>query len=154
METRTLERIIAEHAFFAGLSAEYARLLVSCASNAAFQAGKYILREGEEANEFYLVRQGRVAIEINRSQGMPIIVDTVGEGEILGWSWLLPPYTWRFHARAVESTRAIALDGKCLRAKCEEDHDLGYELLKRFSRVMNRRLDATRIQLLDVYAAR
>ena len=154
METRTIEKIIAEHPFFAGLSSEYSRLLVNCASNVAFQPGKYILREGEEANEFYLIRQGRVAIEINPSQGRPIVVDTVGEGEILGWSWLLPPYIWRFHARAMESTRAVALDGKCLRAKCEQDHDLGYELLKRFSQVMNRRLDATRIQLLDVYAAR
>ena len=154
METRTIEKIIAEHPFFAELSQEYARLLVNCASNAAFQAGKYILREGEEANEFYLIRHGRVAIEINPTQGKPIVVDTVSEGEILGWSWLLPPYTWRFHARAMESTRAIALDGKCLRTKCEHDHDLGYELLKRFARVLNRRLDATRIQLLDVYAAR
>jgi CRP-like cAMP-binding protein len=82
------------------------------------------------------------------------VVDTIGEGEILGWSWLLPPYHWKFHARATEAVRAIALDGKCLRTKCEQNHDLGYELLKRFSQIMSRRLDATRLQLLDVYGAR
>jgi CRP-like cAMP-binding protein len=154
METQTLERTIAEHPFFADLESYYTTLLVSCASNARFDSGKYILREGEEANEFYLIRQGRVAIEIAPPQRKPIVVDTLGEGEILGWSWLLPPYQWKFQARAAEAVRAIALDAKCLRTKCEQNHDLGYELLKRFAQIMNRRLDATRIQLLDVYAAR
>ena len=87
-----------------------------------------------------------------RPQRKPIMLATLGEGEILGWSWLLPPYLWRFHAHAVESTRAIALDGKCLRTKCEQNHDLGYEMLKRFAQIMEQRLEATRLQLLDVYA--
>ena len=153
METQTLESIIAGHEFFAGLEPSYTALLVSCASNVGFEAGRYILREGQEANEFYLIRQGRVSIEIAPPQGKSIAVDSLGEGDILGWSWLLAPYHWKFHARAVEKVRAIALDGRCLRNKCEQNHDLGYELLKRFSQIMNRRLDATRIQLLDVYAA-
>jgi len=87
-------------------------------------------------------------------QHKPLIVSTLGEGEILGWSWLLPPYQWRFHAHAVDDTRAIALDGKCLRNKCEQNHDLGYELLKRFYRIIDQRLEAARFQLLDVYATR
>jgi CRP-like cAMP-binding protein len=153
METQSLEKIVAEHPFFANLEIGHTNLLAGCASNVRFAAGAYILREGQEANEFFLVRGGRVAIEIAAPQRRPIIVDTVGEGEILGWSWLLPPYRWRFDARAVEPTHAIALEGKCLRAKCELNHDLGYEVLKRFSQIMNRRLDATRIQLLDVYGA-
>jgi len=154
METQTLEKIIAGHPFFADLEPSYISLLVGCSSNVRFEAGHQILREGDEANEFYLVRQGSVALEIRASQRHPIIVETIGEGEILGWSWLLPPYTWKFHARAVEATRAIALDGKCLRTKCEQNHDLGYEVLKRFAQIMERRLEATRMQLLDVYAAR
>lgn len=154
MQTETLEKVITEHPFFADFESYYAGLLVSCATNVSFAAGKYILREGEEANHFYLIRQGLVALEISRPQPKPIVVDTLGEGEILGWSWLLPPYAWKFDARAAEAVRAIALDGKCLRMKCEQNHELGYELLKRFSQIMNRRLDATRIQLLDVYAAR
>jgi len=154
METQTLEKVIAEHPYFADLESYYTSLLVSCASNVRFEAGKYLWREGQEANEFYLIRQGRVAIEMNPSHGKPIVVDTLGEGEILGWSWLLPPYIWKFNARATELTRALALDGKCLRSKCEANHNLGYELLKRFSLVMERRLDAARFQLLDVYASR
>jgi CRP/FNR family transcriptional regulator, cyclic AMP receptor protein len=149
----TLERIIAEHPFFAGLEPQYASVLAGCASNVRFDAGVYIFNEGQEANEFYLIRHGRVALEIFAPQRKPTIVETLGEGEILGWSWLLPPYQWRFHARAAEQTRAIALDGRCLRTKCEQNHDLGYELLKRFAKIIERRLEATRLQLLDVYAA-
>jgi len=154
MKTQTIEQIIAQHPFFEGLESYYTSLLAGCASNARFEAGKYILREGEEANEFYMIRQGRVAVEISPPHRKAIVVDKVGEGEILGWSWLLPPYTWAFHARCETDTRVIALDGKCLRSKCEQNHDLGYELLKRFAQIMNRRLDATRIQLLDLYATR
>ena len=94
-----------------------------------------------------------MGLEIVAPPRTPTTVETLGEGEILGWSWLLPPYHWRFHARAVEATRAIALDGRCLRSKCEENHDLGYELLKRFAKIIERRLEATHLQLMDVYAA-
>jgi len=148
----TLERIIAEHSFFTGLEPYYANLLTGCASNVRFEAGTYIFKEGEEANEFYLLRSGKVALEIFAPQRKPIMLATLGEGEILGWSWLLPPYQWRFHAHALEKVRAIALDGKCLRSKCEQNHDLGYEILKRFAQIMEQRLEATRLQLLDVYA--
>jgi len=150
----TLERILAEHSFFAGLESYYANLLVGCAANVRFNAGTYILKEGEEANEFYVIRTGKVALEIFAPQRKPIMVETLGEGDILGWSWLLPPYHWKFHARAVEETRALALDGKCLREKCEQNHDLGYELLKRFTQIIDRRLEATRFQLLDVYGSK
>jgi len=148
----TLERIIGQHPFFDGLGSDYAALLASCACNRRFKAGEYILREGNEANEFYLIRSGRVALETFAPQRRPIIVATLADGDILGWSWLLPPHVWKFHAHAVEDTRALALDGKCLRMKCEENHDLGYELLKRFAQIVSQRLEATRFQLLDVYS--
>lgn len=150
----TLERIIAEHPFFEGLESYYTGLLTGCASNVRFTAGTYIFKEGEEANTFYLIRAGKVALEILPPQSRPITVETLTEGELLGWSWLLPPYVWNFHAHALQDTRAIAIDGKCLRNKCEQNHDLGYEVLKRFSQIMARRLQATRFQLLDVYAAK
>jgi CRP/FNR family cyclic AMP-dependent transcriptional regulator len=150
----TLERIIAEHSFFTGLEDAFIDLMVSCASNVRFKKGEYIFKEGDPANTFYLLRAGRVALEVFAPQRKPIIVATLAEGEILGWSWLLAPYQWKFHAHAVEDIRAIALDGKCLRTKCEENHDLGYEVLKRFTGIIERRLEATRLQLLDVYAVR
>jgi CRP/FNR family cyclic AMP-dependent transcriptional regulator len=147
----TLERILAEHPFFKGLEEPYLQLLIGCASNVRFNAGEVIFREGEEANRFYLIRQGKVAVETFAPGRGPIIIQTLGEGELVGWSWLIAPYRWRFDGRAVELTRAIALDGECLRGKCEEDHNLGYELMKRVAGVMERRLEATRLQLLDVY---
>jgi CRP/FNR family transcriptional regulator, cyclic AMP receptor protein len=150
----TLERIIAEHPFFADLEPYYTNLLTGCAANVRFPSGTYIFKEGGEANDFYLIRTGKVALEIFAPQRKPIIVATLGGGDILGWSWLLPPYHWKFHAHAVEETRAIALDGKCLRTKCEANHDLGYEVLKRFAQIIDHRLEATRLQLMDIYATR
>ncbi len=147
----TLERVIAEHPFLKDLAPEHLRLIAGCASNVRFKAGQFLFGEGEEADKFYMIRQGKVALQIPASPRSAITLQTIGEGEILGWSWLIPPYRWRFDARALELTRAIALDGKCLRTKSEEDHNLGYELLKRFSQVITERLEATRLQLLDVY---
>jgi len=150
----TLERIITEHSFFADLDHAFLNLVVGCASNVRFGAGTYIFKENDEANAFYLIREGKVALEISAPQHKPIIVDTLDVGDILGWSWLLPPFQWKFNAHAITGLRAIALDGECLRTKCEENHDLGYELLKRFAKIIERRLEATRFQLLDVYGSR
>jgi len=149
----SLERVLVEHPLLKGCQRQYIQLLVGCASNVRFNAGETILRQGEEANLLYLIRQGRVALEIPDSGRGSIIVQTLGEGDVLGWSWAITPYRWHFDARAVEVTRAIALDGKCLRDKCEVDHDLGYEVMRRVTHVMEHRLQATRLQLLDVYGA-
>jgi CRP-like cAMP-binding protein len=147
----TLEPIIREQPFFQGLEERYIKLVTGCGKNVRFEAGQVIFKEGEAANEFYLIREGLVALEVVVPQRGSTAVQTVGEGDMLGWSWLFPPHRWRFQARTQQPTRALAFDGKCLRAKCEEDHDLGYELLKRFSRIVTERLEATRVQLLDLY---
>ncbi len=148
---RTLESLLAEHPFFKGLDPRYLELLAGCASNVRFNAGEFIFREGGEANQFYLIRHGKVALEVFVPERGPVTIQTIDAGDVLGWSWLFPPYRWHFDARAVELTRAIAFDGQCLRTKCDEDHDLGYELMKRFARIITERLQATRLQLLDVY---
>jgi len=106
---------------------------------------------GEEANQFFVLRQGKVTVELSAAGRKPIVIQILEGGEILGWSWLVPPYQWRFDARAIEPTRAIAFYGKCLRTQCEEDHDLGYELLKHFTTIIGERLDAASLQLLDTY---
>jgi CRP/FNR family cyclic AMP-dependent transcriptional regulator len=146
-----LERILAEHPFLKGLEQRHLDLIVGCASNVVFNEDQYLFREGEEANSFYVIRKGIVAVEVFTAEKGPVIIDTLTDGEILGWSWLIPPYNWRFDAHALAPTRAIALDGKCLRTKCEKDYSLGYELLKRFSQVIEERLQATRLQILDLY---
>ena len=147
----TLEPILAAHPFFHDLDACHLGILVGCASNVRFAAGAFVFRAGEEANHFYLVRQGRIALQIAAPGCQALTIQTIAEGEILGWSWLIPPYHWLYDAQAAIETRAVALDGKCLRTKCEADHELGYEILKRFAHVMEQRLHATRLQLLDVY---
>jgi CRP/FNR family cyclic AMP-dependent transcriptional regulator len=151
MTMENLERMLTEHPFFKGLNKRCLQLLVGCASNVRFDAGQVIFREGEEADLFFLIRHGKVAVETFAPNRGAVIIQTLGEGDLLGWSWLIEPYRWRFEARAVELTRAIALDGACLRGKCEEDHELGYELMRRVAHVIEHRLQATRLQLLDVY---
>ncbi len=143
--------ILSEHPFLKGLDKHHIDLITGCAQNMRFDAGEIICREGEEADSFYIIRQGKVALQIYTPGQGSIIIDTLGDGEILGWSWLIPPHQWRFDAVASELTRAIALDGKCLRSKCEADHDLGYELLKRFASIVDERLESTRIRLVDLY---
>ncbi len=149
-----LKNILSSHPFFKSLKEEYLALVVGCASNVRFEAGKTILREGEEANDFFLIRAGKVSVQLMTPNKGPVIIETLSEGDILGWSWLVPPYTWHFDAKALELTRVIALDGKCLRNKCESDHSLGYELMKRFADIMIKRLESTRLQLLDLYGDR
>jgi CRP/FNR family cyclic AMP-dependent transcriptional regulator len=151
MDTHSLESVIRQHVFFDGLEDRYIRFVTSCAKNARFEANQQIFREGEPANSFYFIREGLVSVELTIPQRGPKTVQTVRDGDVLGWSWLTPPFRWHFDARAVQPTHALVFDGKCLRAKCEEDHDLGYEILKRFTNVVTERLDATRLQLLDLY---
>jgi CRP-like cAMP-binding protein len=147
----TLEPLLADHPFLKGLEPASLNLLVGCASNVRFNAGQFLFHEGEQANEFFIVRDGRVALEIHVPDRGNVILQTVTAGGILGWSWLFPPYHWHSDARAIEPTRAISLDGACLRRKCEATPSLGYELMKRFARVLDESLHATRLQLIDVY---
>ena len=147
----TLAPLLREHAFFKDLEPKFIEMIVGCSSNQRYKKGSYLFKEGEEANDFFLIREGRVAIEIPLHEGHPIILQTVEEGDILGWSWMLPPYFWHFDARAEEDTRVISLNGRCIRAECERNHTLGYEMLKRFAQIIEKRLEATRLQLLDVY---
>lgn len=149
----TLKTYLVEHPFLKDLNPDQLELITGCASNVRFNSGELIFREGDDANHFYMIRHGKVAIELFAPDRGSIKVETIGEGEVFGWSWLVAPYKWNFDARAVELTRAVALDGKCLRTKCDEDHDLGYELLNRFMVIMMERFQATRIQLLDLYNA-
>jgi CRP/FNR family cyclic AMP-dependent transcriptional regulator len=146
-----LESLLAEHPFFRGFDPRYVSLIADCGSNVHFEAGQYIFHEGEPADRFYVIRHGRVALETYVPERGPFVVETVSEGDVLGWSWLFPPYRWYFDARAVNLTRAIALDGECLRRRCEVDYRFGFELTQAFAEIIMERLRATRLRLLDVY---
>jgi CRP/FNR family transcriptional regulator, cyclic AMP receptor protein len=147
----TVEELLAHHPFFAGLGGDAMRLIAGCASNVHFAAGEFIFGEGEAASRFYVIRHGRAALQVHSPARGPLLIDTMDQGEVLGWSWLVPPYRYFCDAQAVTPVSAIALDGDCLRGKCEADPELGYQLLKRVTAVMYQRLQSTRIRLLDLY---
>ncbi|MFP3944218.1 MAG: cyclic nucleotide-binding domain-containing protein [Alphaproteobacteria bacterium] len=146
-----LERIVREHPFFSGFDDEFCKTVGGCARNVRFEAGDYLFHEGEAADRLYLLRSGRVSLETVMPGRAAVTFQTLDEGDMVGVSWLIPPYRWAYDAKALDLTRAIAMDATCLRRKCEEDHDLGYEMMKRFVPVLVERLHATRLQMLDVY---
>jgi CRP-like cAMP-binding protein len=146
-----MEEVLGSHPFFAGLNAGAMRLIAGCASNVHFAEGEFLFEEGHEANQFWVIRRGRVAMQMESPGQGAIVTDTMDEGEVVGWSWLVPPYRFFADGRAVTPVSATALDGACLRGKCEADPELGYQLLKRVTSVMYQRLQSTRIRLLDLY---
>jgi CRP-like cAMP-binding protein len=149
--TEFFEGVLESTPIFSDMKRDHITTIAGCAMNMRFPAGERIYAEGDPADKFLIVREGRVAIDMETPHRGVLTVQTVGPGDVVGWSWLFPPYTWHYNARAVRDTRAIALDGKCLRGKIERDVELGYEIMKRFSAVMLDRLEATRMQLMDIY---
>jgi CRP/FNR family cyclic AMP-dependent transcriptional regulator len=154
MTITTLEPLLKAHPFFAGIKPEYLRLVTGCAINVRFGKGAVVAREGTPEDQFYLIREGKVAVSTNVPGRAPVTVQTLTTDDVLGWSWIFPPYQWTFDVTALDDVLAIGIDGKCLRGKCEADPALGYDLMKRVARVMTSRLQATRLQLLDVYGKR
>ena len=147
----TLDEVIARAPLFAGLSEDDLALIAGCARNVGFDEDELLFREGDPADTFYLVRRGRVALELHAPERGGLVIETIEPDDVVGWSWLFEPYRWHFDARAATDVRAVAFDGACLRGKCEEDKELGYELMKRFGQVMIDRLQHARVRLLDVY---
>jgi len=148
---RFIEDLIAESPVLGGLRPEHLKLIAGCAQNVRFDDGEMILREGAAADRFYFLRSGAVALEIAVPGREPLVIETLGPGDALGWSWLFDPYRWQYDARALEPVGAVAFDAVCLRGKCDADPRLGYDLMGRFASVLLRRLQATRLQLVDVY---
>lgn len=142
------EQLLAEHPFLKDMKRRHLQFLAKCASELHFDAGRYILREGDVADYLYLIRHGKVALgTIVPDRGFTTL-EVLEDGEVLGWSWFIPPYHWHFTGLAILPTSVIAMDGKCLREKCEADHDFGYELVKRLALILGQRLRTARRQLL------
>jgi len=153
-EHETMLTRVALHPFLAGMNPRPLALLTDCAIPVEFKKGQTILREGEMANRFYLIESGKVVLESGEGFGDPVIIETIGAGDLLGWSWMFPPYVWHFTARAVEPTTAIFFYGTILREYCERDDSLGYELFKRITPVMLKRLQGARRKMLSLHAHR
>jgi CRP-like cAMP-binding protein len=143
---KTLNDSITHHALFAGMKPEHLGLLTEDAKTADFKAGELLFREREPANQFYLIDRGRIALEAHEPTDGTREVQTLGPGDVIGWSWLFPPFAWHFQARAIEPVSVIVLSGAHLLVIAERDHDFGYELMKRVAQVVIRRLQATRKQ--------
>ena len=148
---RSIAELTGASPAFAGLEPRHLELIAGCGENARFPSGAALFRAGEHADRFFLVRHGAVALELTVPQREPVTIETLHDGELVGWSWLFEPHRWMFDAHAVEDTAVVVFDGACLRGKCEADHELGYQLMQRFAAVLVNRLQATRLQLLDVY---
>jgi len=149
-----LEQLIRAHPFSQGMSDEHIDMLKGCAKNVRFRPGTFLLKEGEEAGTFYWVREGKVAMELHAPPQGTIQIDSRKAGEALGWSWLVAPYRWFCDARAIEDVRALAFDGVCLRGKFDQDPQLAHEMYRRFVPMIHRSLQATQLQLMDVYGAK
>jgi len=154
MQITGLDAVIREHPLFKGLDEDTLALVAGCARNVHFPAGGYLFREGGPADEFYLLRVGRVALEAASPGRGTLTILTLGAGEVAGVSWLVAPYRWRHDARAVDDVRATGVNADCLRRKCETDPRLGYELMKRLVQILLKRLQTTRLQMLDVYGGK
>jgi len=148
---RTIEDLLAENAALGTLAPEHRELIAGCGQNRSFQGGEYLLREGDPANTFFVLRSGDVALETFAPQRGSMTVETLHEGDLLGWSWLVAPYRTMFDARALGTIHAIAFDGGCLRGKLAADPALGYDVFRLFTEVIVERLQNTRVRLLDVY---
>ncbi len=151
MTIQTFESVLAEHPFFKDMPQPHLDTVTGCVANVVFKPGDFLFREGQAADRFYVIREGRVAVEVFVPNKGPVTLETEEGGEVLGWSWLFPPYKSMFDARALNAVRALSVDGACLRTKCEKDTSLGYELMKRFTQLVVGRLQALRMQLLDLY---
>lgn len=150
MSTSSIRDLLAEQSVLRDLEPADIDLMAGCGHNEVFAPGTFLAREGETADRFYIVRQGKVALELHAPTG-PLLIETLGAGELVGWSWLFPPYRWTYDVEAIDQTRVTTIESACLRAKCDSDPAFGYRLMKRFAQVIVDRLQATRFRLLDLY---
>jgi CRP-like cAMP-binding protein len=141
---------LGSHPFLTDLDSKYIAQLAAFAQRRTFQPGDYLWRQGDPADVLFLMQSGEVALEISIPHQGPLPFETLVGSEILGWSWLVPPYRYRFDARAVSIVEVFALDGKSIRNSCNEDQGLGYQLLKRLTPLIAHRLEMALLRLLEL----
>ena len=150
-EQQETESTLLEYGFFNAMDNRARALIADCARIQVFEAGEFIYREGDAADEFYVITNGTVALEVHVPGRESLVIETIEDGEVLGWSWLVPPHHSRFDARAVGLVRTICIDAGCLREELERDHEIGYQFYRQFLPVVTDRLAAARLQVIDMY---
>jgi CRP-like cAMP-binding protein len=151
---KAIEDLLAELPFFSDLDPSYRRLVAGCGRNHTFRNREMLMKQGDDADQFFVIRRGKVALHLHLAERGEVTIATLDPGEIVGLSWLFPPYKVQFDARSIGLVSVIAFDAACLRDKCDADPVLGYDLMKRFTRTIMARLQATRLQYLDMYGTR
>lgn len=154
METHSLARSLKDHSLVKGLLDGHVDFLSGCTKNVRIASGRFLFREGARADELYLVRSGKIALEVHDGGRGTAVVETIGADDTLGWAAINPPYRWSLDARALEPTLLFAIDSACLRQKLEADHSFGYAFTKRLMNEIHDRLERVRLQALDVYRVR
>ena len=149
MNKQSIEDYLSSHAFFSGLDENFMQFASNSATELQLKKGDILFRQGEPADKFFLLRRGQVSVQVPALVGPALEIQHLGEDQILGWSWLMPPFRWHFLARAVEDTDLIEFDGSAILAHCEEDPKFGYELFKRFAALMSERLEVARQKMID-----
>lgn len=148
---KTIADSLTEHEFFKDLSQDDLTFIAGCGKRVAFHEGDVIAKPGEPADLFYLITHGQVSLLIDHTPRKPFLFQTLGPDEIVGLSWLIPPYRWTVTAIASLLTRAIAFDGACIREKCEKEPRLGFLLMKHLVSILVKRDEGAMLHILDVY---
>ena len=151
-ETKSIEQYLAGLNLFSGLDSSYLQFLADCARRREVDRGDVLFKQGTAAEHFYLLVKGSISVEVPAIEGPPVQLQRPDPGEVMGWSWLIPPYRWNFQARAVEPSEVIEFDGKAILERCEDDSAFGYEILKRFSALMSERLEFARRKMMDEWS--
>jgi CRP-like cAMP-binding protein len=148
--TATIRDLLAGQPVLRGLEPDDLDLMAGCGRNDVVEAGRFLARESHPADCFFVLRRGRVALEIHAPTG-PLVIETLGPGDLVGWSWIFPPHRWVYDVEALERVHVIVIDAVCLRDKCNTDPAFGYRVMQRFAQLVAERLQATRLRLLDLY---
>jgi CRP-like cAMP-binding protein len=149
--SEALQDFLVQHPMFQGLTPDQVALVASRATSAHYGNRHRVFACGALADKFYIIQKGTVGVEIPAVAGAPLTIQKVGDGSVLGWSWLMPPYRWLFDARALAPSQIVVLDGERVRSDCESDPKLGYEIMKRFAMLMAERLNAARETAIKHY---
>lgn len=149
MDQENLTNYLASHTIFTGLAPEHLEILTQYAQEKVFPEGELLFKQDDKAEHFFIVREGAVTVEVPSIYGPPLEVQTIGPGEVLGWSWLIPPYTWAFEANADTESTVLVFDGKPVLARCEKQPEFGYALMKQFAGLMSERLAKARIKMME-----
>jgi CRP-like cAMP-binding protein len=148
---KTINELLTDQPLFADMSPDMVQFIAGCGRNEHYDTGAYLGKEGDPADHFYLIRKGRVAVELSHHIKGSIVIKTLEASDVAGFGWAFPPYRLNFDLRAIESTSVISFDAKCVLKKCEDDYKLGYHMIKKFAEIMKARLQDTRMQLINVY---